>query len=117
MIDWMVEVTDSFNCEHQTFFYSVNIMDRYLKACQSRLSFDDVHLLGATSIFIASKFEDTRSITMKELLEKICHNEFEIKEIKEKEREILTVLDYELMTPTPLDFLKVYLEQMFGIEI
>jgi len=94
MVDWMVEVTDSFNCDHQTFFYSVSIMDRYLKACQTKLVFDDVHLLGATSIFIASKFEDTRCITMKEMLVKICHNEFTVEQIKEKERDILAVLDY-----------------------
>lgn len=33
------------------------------------------------------------------------------------EREILAVLDYELLAPTPLDFLKVYVEEMFGIEV
>lgn len=33
------------------------------------------------------------------------------------ERQILTVLDYEILAPTPLDFLKVYMEEMFGIEV
>lgn len=117
MVDWMIEVTDSFNCDHQTFFYSVSIMDRCFKVSQSTLTFDDLHLLGATSIFIASKFEDTKAITMKELLTKICHNEFTIDQIKEQERQILTVLDYDLFTPTSLDFLKVYLDEMFGVEI
>merc|ERR1712151_429364 len=54
---------------------------------------------------------------MKEMLAKICHNEFTVEQIKEKERDILTTLDYELLAVTRLDFLKVYMEEMFGIEV
>jgi hypothetical protein len=35
MIDWIVEVTGAFKCSDQTFFLSVNIMDRYLDALNS----------------------------------------------------------------------------------
>lgn len=31
MIDWMIEVLTNFKCDDQTFFLSVNLMDRYLK--------------------------------------------------------------------------------------
>lgn len=117
MIDWMVEVTDAFNCDHQTFFYAVSIMDRYFKACQVELKPDDLHLIGATSMYIASKFEDKKPIKMKEMVEKICHNEFELDQIKEKEREMLTILDYQIMVPTVLDFLKFYLEAALDIQV
>jgi len=83
MVDWMVEVTDNFGCDHQTFFYAVSIMDRYFKACPKVLKFSDLHIIGATSLFIASKFEDTNPMTMKEVLEKICHDEFMLDEIKQ----------------------------------
>jgi len=29
----------------------------------------------------------------------------------------LAVLDYELLLPTPLDFLKIYMEEIFGIKV
>ena len=31
MIDWMIEVLTNFNCDEQTFFIAVQIMDRYFK--------------------------------------------------------------------------------------
>lgn len=82
MVDWMIEVTDNFCSCHQTFFYSVSIMDRYFKACPNVLEFSQLHLIGAASMFIASKFEDSKPLTMKEVLERICHHEFQLEEVK-----------------------------------
>jgi hypothetical protein len=31
MIDWKIEVLTNFKCDDQTFFISVNLMDRYMK--------------------------------------------------------------------------------------
>lgn len=31
MINWIIEVTNTFDCEHQTFFLSIAILDTYLK--------------------------------------------------------------------------------------
>ena len=34
-------------------------------------------------MYIASKFEDTRPLTMKEMVKKICNDEFQLDEVKE----------------------------------
>ena len=73
MIDWMVEVLTIFKCEDQTFFLSVALMDRYLKQVSHSIQVADLHIIGVTSMFIASKFEDIHPLKMKIVYEKIGH--------------------------------------------
>lgn len=58
MVDWMIEVLTNFRCEDQTFFLAVSLLDRYLKSTTVKHEVSELHLLGVTSMFIASKYED-----------------------------------------------------------
>ena len=117
MIDWMIEVLTNFKCDDQTFFIAVSILDRYFKGCKVKKQVGDLHVTGVTCMFIASKFEDIYPLKMKTVFEKIAHQKLEISKIKNLELEILDVIDYKIHAPTPLDFLKVYLVEVLGIEI
>jgi hypothetical protein len=35
MVDWMIEVLSSFNCDHNTFFVSIDLMDSFLTKTQN----------------------------------------------------------------------------------
>ncbi len=76
MVDWMIEVLNVYKCEHETFFLSVFIMDSYIFKSEKIITTDDVHILGLTSMFIASKFEDVIPIRMSSLVSKIGHDIF-----------------------------------------
>jgi len=58
MIDWMIEVLTNFKCEDQTFFLAANLLDRFLKNVKQPQEIADLHLMGVTAMFIASKYED-----------------------------------------------------------
>ena len=58
MIDWMIEAQISFKLDDQSFFLAASILDRYLKNKSDTLEISDMHIIGVTSIFIASKYED-----------------------------------------------------------
>jgi hypothetical protein len=58
MVDWMIEVLTNFRCDDQTFFLAVSLLDRFLKGQTSPQEIGDLHLMGVTSMFIASKYED-----------------------------------------------------------
>lgn len=64
MVDWMIEVLTKFNCDDQTFFLSVALMDRYLKGCKDVKQVKDLHIIGVTSMFVGSKYEDSKPIDM-----------------------------------------------------
>jgi hypothetical protein len=115
MIDWMIEVLTNFKCDDQTFFLSVSLLDRYLKAKQETREISDLHIMGVTTMFIASKYEDIYPLKMKMVYEKIAHKKLPIEKIKGLEMDILKVIHYRIPAPTSLDFLKVYLKEVLGI--
>ena len=117
MIDWMIEVLTNFRCDDQTFFLASSLMDRYFKNCPGPKAGGDLHVIGVTTMFLASKFEDIYPLKMKTVYEKIAHKKLEIERIKELELDIMKVIDYKIHAPTVLDFLKNYLLEVLGIEI
>ena len=115
MIDWKIEVLTNFKCDDQTFFLAVSLMDRYFKGKQEPREISDLHIIGVTCMFIASKYEDIYPLKMKMVYEKIAHQKLAIEDIKALELDILQTINYQIPTPTPLDFLKVYLKEVLNI--
>ena len=81
------------------------------------MEISDLHVVGVTSMFVASKFEDIYPLKMKTVYEKIAHKKLEIEKIKSLELEIMKTINYKIHSPTVLDFLKVYMVNALGIEI
>lgn len=117
MTDWMIEVLTNFKCDDQTYFLAVNLQDRFLKNTHEPKEVSDLHIIGVTCMFIASKFEDIYPLKMKTIHEKIAHQKLEIDRIKKLELEIMKAIDYKIHAPTVLDFLKVYLVEVLGIQV
>lgn len=114
MIDWIIEVLVNYNCDEQTFFIAVSLMDRYLKFYSiTSLKADDIHLIGITCIFMASKYQDVYPLRLKEVKEKIAHNKFSLDQIKDKETQISFVLSFIITLPTQWDFINLFIEEIF----
>ena len=118
MVDWMIEVLSNYHCDESTYFESVNLMDRYFKECDTKnqvLQPAELHLIGVTSMFIASKYQDIYPLRLKIVKDKIAHNKLSCEEIKDKEDEITRYLNYNIGLPTMWDFINVFLEEIFYI--
>ncbi|TGZ50930.1 G2/mitotic-specific cyclin-B3, partial [Temnothorax longispinosus] len=55
LVDWMVEVQESFDLNHETLYLAVKLVDLYLT--KMTVGKETLQLLGAASLFIASKFD------------------------------------------------------------
>lgn len=55
LVDWMVEVQESFELNHETLYLAVKIVDTYLG--KELVSKDALQLLGAASLLIACKYD------------------------------------------------------------
>lgn len=117
MVDWIIEVLTNFSCGDQTFFTTVSLMDRYFKACPEPLPVTKLHVIGVTSLFVASKFEDISPLRMQTVDEKISQRKIPIEDIKQQEVEILKAVKHQVHAPTILDFLSHFLVEVLGIEI
>jgi hypothetical protein len=63
-------------------------------------------------MFIASKYEDVVPLMMRTVVNKIGHNKFELRQIEDKELEILKVLGYKIGSPTVKEFLDRFIEEL-----
>lgn len=110
MVDWMVEVFSAYCSEDQTFFICVQLLDNFISRCPCVLTNNSIHLLGITCMFIASKFEDEYPIQMYHAQQKIGHNKFSVYAIKQKEKEVLECLNFDIVYSTMLDFINLYFQ-------
>lgn len=115
MIDWMIEVLTNFKCDDQTFFLAVSLLDRYFKGKTDTREISDLHIIGVTTMFIASKYEDIYPLKMKMVYEKIAHRKLQIEDIKKLELDILKTIKFRIPAPTVLDFLRIYLQEVLEI--
>ncbi|KAK2445667.1 cyclin [Trifolium repens] len=106
-IDWVVSVVDYFNLLPDTLFLAVSCIDRFLSF--KPISSSKLHLLCVSSMFIASKYEET----FPPRLEKFCRvikNKYSKEEILEMEIDILKTLNFDMGNPTTKTFLRAFIE-------
>ena len=109
MVDWMIEIFYMFNSEASTFFLAVDILDRYLQNAKINIEDKDIHLIGLTCIFIASKIEDLCPFTMKHIVEDLGKNKFKNEKILNKEIEIIQTINFELFNWSTYDYICIQL--------
>lgn len=61
VVDWMVEVQETFELNHETLYLAVKVLDSYLG--QKVILKDNLQLLGAAALFIASKYDVSTTVT------------------------------------------------------
>ncbi len=100
MIDWILEVYLAFNYSDQCFFLTVHILDMYIAKSDRLLTDNDIHLIGIVAMYIASKFEESKSLRLDFLYEKIGYRNFSKEEILHMEIEIVKVIGLENLIST-----------------
>lgn len=106
MVDWMIEVCTSFSCTDRTWFLSVAFFDKYIYLNKGKkiLRNSDVHQIGITSMYLATKYEDVYPFSSFIAYERISHKAVPQKEILKQEGDFLRMLEFDLELVTPFDF-------------
>ncbi|XP_014615109.1 PREDICTED: G2/mitotic-specific cyclin-B3 [Polistes canadensis] len=105
LVDWMVEVQESFELNHETLYLAVKLVDLYLT--KVTIGTETLQLLGASSLFIASKY-DERIPPMVEDFLYICDGAYSQGELIKMEISVLKVVDFDLGIPLSYRFLRRY---------
>ncbi|TID29961.1 hypothetical protein CANINC_001472 [Pichia inconspicua] len=95
LVNFIIQLHSNLKLKPQTLFLTWNIIDNY---CSKRIVFKQHYqLIGCTSLWIASKFEDKKSRvpTIKELIS-YCSNIYDDSMFKEMEIHILSTLNWSL---------------------
>lgn len=105
LIDWMLDVNDSYNLPKLVVSYAVNYLDRFLHL-NPNLQITKLQLVGATCLLIAIKFDQDR--LNKDLLKLLVQSAlglYKQEDLRRTERLILKTLNYQLYVPTSLVFI------------
>merc|ERR1711962_2189 len=105
LVDWMVEVQESFELNHETLYLAVKIIDLYLS--KNVITRDVLQLVGSTAIFIACKFDERIPPYVDDFLY-ICDDAYNRKELIAMEIKILKTIGYDLGIPLSYRFLRRY---------
>jgi hypothetical protein len=103
LTDWLIQVHVRFHLLPETLFLCVNIIDRFLSL--RVVSLAKLQLVGITCMFIAAKFEEIVSPSVKHFL--YCADaSYTESEILQAERYVLKTLDWNLSYPNPVHYLR-----------
>ena len=97
MVDWMIEVLSSFNCNPNTFFVSIDIMDWYLAKTKYCYQTQDIHKIGITSMLLSSKMEEIIPFKISTVVEKMAHNKISKGTILQLEMDILQTMNFKAL--------------------
>ncbi|ORZ00369.1 cyclin-like protein [Syncephalastrum racemosum] len=103
LIDWIIEVHYIFELLPETLFLTCNIIDRFLSRRSVALS--KIQLVGLAALYIAVKFEEVAAPRMKDFL-KMASKTFQPEDMMKAERYILQVIEFQLVYPNPVNFLR-----------
>ena len=67
LVDWLVEVQENFELNHETLYLAVKLVDMYVSRVVTAK--ESLQLVGAVSLFIAAKFDVSK---VEVILESIC---------------------------------------------
>jgi hypothetical protein len=118
VIDWLIGVMDTFSMlmSTRTGFFAAALVDSYLlRPKESRCELkrpEDLRLVAATCLYIASKCEDVSHVGIASLTfqaEDSAGSNFDSVDILLTEESILNALDFDIYLPTVIDHLHIFL--------
>lgn len=86
LVEWIIDVHRKFRLMPETLYVTVFLIDHYLSLQQIKKS--QLHILGVTSLLIATKYEEIYPPELKDLLQ-VSENKFSRAEVLEMELDML----------------------------
>lgn len=105
LVDWMVEIQESFELNHETLYLGVKLVDTYLS--KMMVVKETLQLVGAAAMFIASKFDERIPPLVDDFLY-ICDGAYTRRELLRMEITVLKVCNFDLGIPLSYRFLRRY---------
>ena len=109
IIDWLIDVHLKYKMVPQTIYISVNLIDRYLS--KNETSRVKLQLVGVTSMFISSKYEEIYPPELKDFVY-ITDKAYVKSDVLNMEYKILTSLNFDINFPTQWSFFEIFIKKL-----
>ena len=105
VIEWLSYIIHYFSQSNETLFMCINIMDRYIT--KKKITLNNYQLVAISSYLIASKYEDTNSPSIDDLIY-ISKNIYSHNNIIEMEIDILSTLNFDIFSVSSYQFFSFF---------
>jgi hypothetical protein len=105
LVDWMVEIQENFELNHETLYLAVKMCDLFLDRVQ--MERDRLQLTGAVALFISSKYEEKYPPVLDDFLY-ICDEAYSREVLLQTEQQMLRALNFDVGYPLSYRFLRRY---------
>jgi len=103
LVDWLVEVQESFELNHETLYTAIKLMDIFMS--KKFVCKEDLQLVGATAALIACKTDERIPPNLDDFVY-VCDDAYTRKDIVRKELEMVSVVGYDVGYPLSYRFLR-----------
>jgi hypothetical protein len=94
ILDWMCEVAYKINLSPNTLLRAMEIFDKTIFSFDYNLTFDDFHLISIISLILAYKFEESKTISLEQVSNRICFGKFSIGDLIKSEMLVLKKINF-----------------------
>lgn len=105
LIEWIIDVHRKFRLLPEALYVTVYIIDQYMS--KQKIQKNQLHLLGVSTLWIASKYEEIYPPDLNEFLQ-VSENKFSRQQVLDMEKEILHKLNFMITVPSAYRFLQRY---------
>jgi cyclin B len=105
MVDWMVEIQENFELNHETLYLAVKMTDLYMSSVD--VTKENAQLVGACALFIAAKFDERQPPCADDFLY-ICDDAYTREQLLQMEENMLKQLRFDIGMPLSYRFLRRY---------
>lgn len=105
LVDWLVEVQESFELNHETLYTAVKMVDLYLS--RTPVPKEDLQLVGAVACLISCKLDERIPPSLDDFVY-VCDDAYTRHDIVEREIQMISTIDYDLGFPLSYRFLRRY---------
>lgn len=105
LVDWMVEVQQQLEFNHEILYLSVKLLDLYLNS--KEIKKEKLQLLGGAAMLVACKFEERMAPPLDDFIY-VSDNAYDRTDIVRMEIDILCTLNYDIGIPLSYTFLRRY---------
>jgi len=105
LVDWMVEVQQQLEFNHEVLYLSVKLLDLYLNS--RKIEKERLQLLGGAAMFIACKFEERMPPIIDDFIY-VSDNAYDRNQLIKMEIDILKTIKFDIGVPLSYTFLRRY---------
>lgn len=104
LIKWILQVSDKFKVCLETVHIAVQIIDYVLIHSHKKITKSNFQLLGITSLFVASKYNEIYTMDAKKFIY-VCDGLYQLEDLFQMEGYLLTITKFNLQFPTVQSFM------------